>query len=177
MSPGAIPAVLARRRARAVWVALAATAAVFVAAAWGLWWVTRPPVPLEPRVVLALVPFIDRTGEENGQVLARMAADFLSIDLDASRLVRSVGPRETTTFLGEMAPDADPEEIARRIGRGASIDYVVVGTLYREDDYLASIAFTPARSGLPELPELRGRGTTVAVAAIRTLRAAGARSG
>ena len=162
MSPGGIPAVLARRRARAVWVALAATAAVLVVTAWGLWWVTRPPVPLEPRVVIALVPFVDRTGEENGQVLAGMAADFLSIDLDASRLVRSVGPRETTPLLGEMAPDADPAEIARRIGRGASIDYVVVGTLYREDDaYLASIALTPARSGLPELPELRGRGITV----------------
>jgi tetratricopeptide (TPR) repeat protein len=128
----------------------------------GYHWLTRPPAPLESRFAIALVPFIDRTGEENGAVLAGMAADFLSIDLEASRIVRSVGPRRTAPLAGQVNPGADPGEIARRVGRGTSVDYVLLGTLYRErESYLASAELTPVVAGLPEIPELRGEGATV----------------
>jgi len=140
-------------------------AVVVVLAAVGLGgyrWITRPPTANHPRVSIALAPFSDSTGEENGTELAGMVTDFLSIDLGASRLVRSVGPRQTAPLLEGMDPDSDVDVITQLIARGTTVDYVLVGTLYKEgDQYLASVELAPINAEIPALPKIRSEGVTV----------------
>jgi tetratricopeptide (TPR) repeat protein len=144
-------------RRRKLWTSRLAVYAValsaLVAVAAGLWWLNRPPSRDGPRLAVAFVPLEDRTGDAGDSFRGLMAADLLTVDLQASRLVRAIGPDETAPLVRGLPPGAEPQALARRVLAGVTADYVAVGSLYHEaDQYVASVTLIPAR---PERPVLR----------------------
>ena len=136
-------------------VLLAAGALAFA----GYWWVTSPPVWEQPRFSIAVTPFADHTGDDDGGLRGVMVADLLASDMAASRLVRVLGPSEIRPMLNRLGPEATPDEIADVVSRGALVDYVLVGNLYREgDQYVATSELIAASENATDLPTLQAAG-------------------
>jgi tetratricopeptide (TPR) repeat protein len=91
-----------------------------------------------------------------------MVADLLASDLEASRLVRAVGPGQLYPMIEGLPSDAAPSDIARAVTVGTMVDYVLMGTLYREgDEYLATVDVVPSSASAPELPAVRAAGVSM----------------
>jgi tetratricopeptide (TPR) repeat protein len=132
--------------------AAAVLVAVVAAATVGTWLYLQPPAWAGPRITMAVLPLRDRTGEADGEVRALLVADLLSVDLGSSRIVRVLDPDQVRSVIGEIPGEASEEELRARLVRGASVDYVAQGTLYREDGRLVATLDAVASDG--ESPEL-----------------------
>jgi serine/threonine-protein kinase len=147
---------------RVLQVALAVTVGFFATAWAGYQWISRPPAWDKPRISIAVVPLRDNTGEEDGGLRASMVADLLASDLEASRIVRTVGPGQLSAMIDGLPADAAPTDIARAVTGGTMVDYVLMGTLYREgDEYLATVDVVPSSASVPEMPAVRAAGASL----------------
>jgi tetratricopeptide (TPR) repeat protein/predicted Ser/Thr protein kinase len=133
-----------------------------VAVLTGLWWINLPLSPGEPRIAVAFVPLQDRTGDPAEGFRGLMTADLLATELQSSRLVRAIGPDETSSLVRGLPPTAEPAALVRRVLSGITADYVAIGNLYRESDqYVASVNLFPAHPELPELPPLNVQAASI----------------
>ncbi len=147
---------------RVLQVATAVTIGFFATAWAGYQWISRPPTWNKPRISIAVVPLRDSTGEEDGGLRASMVADLLASDLEASRIVRTVGPGQLSPMIDGLPADAAPADIARAVTGGTMVDYVLMGTLYREGDkYLATVDVVPSSPSVPEMPAVRAAGVSL----------------
>ena len=127
----------------------------------GWTWFQQPPSYEGPRVALAIVPFVDRTGSDDGALQAGLAGTWLAAELEASHLARAAGPERTTALVRSLSPDASTGDITRRVVAGMTADYVLIGTLFLDGKtLLATAVLEPTRSEVPPLASLQARGKT-----------------
>jgi len=148
---------------------LLAAAGVLIAILAGtFWWLSRPPVWEQARYSIAVAPIADRTGDEDGPLKAGLLADLLCSDLESSRLVRAIGIGRTAPLLSVRTAGLGTPEIARRVGRGTTVDYVLVASLYKEDgEYLATGEIVRPDGTPSGIPALRAGGAKTLIVAER----------
>jgi eukaryotic-like serine/threonine-protein kinase len=120
-----------------------------------------PPVWKAPRLAIAVLPFVDKTGAADGPARAAMAADLLVTDLRSSRLIRVIGPDELRPILAGVPPDAGADALAGHVAQGLHTDYVLAGTLYQEGRGYTASAVLIAAEGAPALPMKTASASTV----------------
>jgi len=157
-----LPSLGAWRTKRYTRIALILALPLLITLAAGYSWITRPPTWVKPRISIAIAPLRDSTGEEDGHLRASMVADLLASDLESSRLVRAVGPAQTSQLIRGMPADSTTDDIGRAIAARTLVDYVLTGTLYKEgDQYLATLDIISAGGSMPELPGVRATGKSL----------------
>jgi serine/threonine protein kinase/tetratricopeptide (TPR) repeat protein len=157
-----LPGLGAWRAKRYTRIALILAVPLLVTVAAGYNWITRPPTWSKPRISIAVAPLRDSTGEEDGHLRASMVADLLANDLESSRLVRAVGPAQTSELIKGMPADSTTDDIARTVAVRTLVDYVLTGTLYKEgDQYLATVDVISAGGTLPEMTGVRATGKSL----------------
>jgi serine/threonine protein kinase/tetratricopeptide (TPR) repeat protein len=122
------------------------------------YWLRLPPNWDKPRISIAVVPFEDHTGDPDGIAEAALVGELLSIDLGASRLARVVGTQQITPLITR---GSSQDEIASRTISTISLDYVLLGSLYKEgDEYLGTLRFRPRSADREALAPIRAHGNS-----------------
>jgi tetratricopeptide (TPR) repeat protein len=142
-------------RRRFVLGAVLVTTVVLVLAAIGLWrWQPRSP-PGEAtgpnaRPLVAVLPFVDHTGEADGPLRGQMLADLLGADIGESGRLRALDSERVQEIA---AGDADASVAGRvaRIEAAAPVAWILAGDLYRDgDSYQAAVGVYRAGNSDPQ---------------------------
>ncbi|MCU0231388.1 MAG: serine/threonine-protein kinase [Acidobacteria bacterium] len=150
-----------RARVRREKAGIVLLALLLAGAAVGAVALTMPPRWNRPRYEVAVAPIADRTGDRDGAVRVAMLADLVATDLESSRIVRAVGPDQLAPLLAGLQPEPPTSSVAVRLERSLKVDFIVSGTLYREQGrYLATFDLTPTAAGT-QSSALRAEGNSV----------------
>ncbi|MGD8377261.1 MAG: serine/threonine-protein kinase, partial [Acidobacteriota bacterium] len=134
VAPGPVPGPPRPRRRSTLSLVLGAAFVGLIVLAWLLRGepasVTVPPA----RAAVAVLPFADRTGEPDGDLRAAMVADLLGARLADSEGFRALGSRRTAEIARAVDPEDPPEVVLARLREAAATDWVILGSLYLEQD-------------------------------------------